>query len=206
MKKYFTLLFISFLATAQAINAQLDLVFISNFSSSSNNSVNRLTWTTGKNHGISSFDLERSTNGIDFKTVGVIKATEKFNTENYTYSDTLTSRDIIMYRLRIVSKNQFISFSKILIIKSNTSSNQDIQIIGNPVKDQLSFNYNSKNAQQSNITVYNLRGNIVLSQKVDSFTGNNLVTIPLNSLLAPGLYVVEINNGILIQTAKFIKQ
>ena len=206
MKKYFILLLISLSIAAQPLIAQLDMVFISDFTSVSNNSVNRLSWTISKNHGVKSFDVERSTNGIDFKTVAVLKATEKYNLENYIYSDTMISRDIIMYRLKVVSKTQHVFYSKLVLVKSKMPSNYDIKIIGNPVKDRLSFNYNPKNVQQADIKIYNLCGNVVLNQKISCFTGNNLITIPLNSNFTPGMYVMEINNGIQSQTAKFIKQ
>lgn len=206
MKKYFTLLLITFLIATQSLKAQLDMAFISNFSITSDSPVNRLTWTTAKNHGVNSFTVERSTNGIDFKTVGTLKATEKFNTENYIYADTITSRDIIMYRLKIVTKTQYTFFSRIVMIKPKMPSNHNIQFIRNPVRDQLSFNYNPKNVQLVDIRIYNLTGKVLFNQKMSCSTGNNLITIPLNSGFVPGMYVIEINNGILSQTAKFIKQ
>ena len=190
----------------QPLIAQLDMAFLSDFSSISNNSVNRLSWTILKNHGVKSFDVERSTNGIDFKTVAVVKATEKFNTENYIYSDTITTGDIIMYRLKVVSKTQHVFYSKIVLVKSKLPVTNGIKIIGNPVEDQLSFNYNPKNVQQADIKIYNLWGKIVINKKISCFTGNNLITIPLNPAFTPGMYVIEINNGILSQTEKFIKQ
>jgi len=206
MKKYFTLLLISISAASQPLEAQLDMVFVSNFSNTSNNSANRLTWTIAKNHGIISFDVERSTNGKDFKTVAVLKATDKYNTESYVHTDTITSPDIIMYRLKILSKTQHVFFSKIVLVKSKMTLNHTIKIIENPVRERLSFNYDSKNVRQADLKIYALTGNVVFSQTISCFTANNLITIPLSSGLAPGMYVIEMNNGILSQTAKFIKQ
>jgi len=206
MKKYFTLLLITFSIATQPLNAQLDMAFISDFSITSNNSVNRLSWTIEKNQGVGSFDVERSTNGKDFKTVAVLLATEKLNTESYIYSDTTTSLDMVMYRLKILSKTQHAFYSRVVLVKSKMIASYSIKVIGNPVKDKLSFNYNSKNAQQADIKVYSLCGKVIFSQKITSSSGNNLITIPLNSDFAPGMYVLEMNNGILSQTAKFIKQ
>ena len=103
MKKIITLLLISF-SIATTLHAQLDLAFISNFSANSTNSGNRLTWVIESNQAANSFEVERSTNGKDFKTIAVLIATEKFGTENYTYADTAISTDKIMYRLRILKK------------------------------------------------------------------------------------------------------
>jgi hypothetical protein len=207
MKKIITLLLISFSITTQSLNAQLDLAFVSNFSGNSTNSCNRLTWTIASNQSISSFEVEKSTNGKDFKTIAVLGATEKFNTENYTYADTAINADKIMYRLRVLirrSQNDF--YSRIILVQSKMKLDDNVRIIGNPVSDKLSFNYNSTEVQQAAIKIYSLTGKILVNQKISSFKGNNLITIPLSSSFSPGIYVLEINTDILSQTLQFVKQ
>ena len=207
MKKAITLLLISFSITTQSLNAQLDLAFVSNFSANPTNSCNRLTWTIASNQAINSFEVEKSTNGKDFKTIAVLSATEKFNTENYTYADTAISTDKIMYRLRILintSQNDF--YSRIILVQSKMKLDDNIRIMENPVRNKLYFNYNSTKVQEADIKVYSLTGKILVNQKISSFKGNNLITIPLSSGFGPGMYVLEINTDILNQTAKFVKQ
>jgi hypothetical protein len=145
-------------------------------------------------------------NGNDFKVIAVLIATEKFGTENYAYADTATSTDKIMYRLRILNKTQHAFYSRIILVRSKMTTDNNIRIIGNPVMDKLFFNYNSTNVQQADIKIYSLTGKIIFNQKISSFKGNNLITIPLSSGFAPGMYVIEINNDIASQTAKFVKQ
>jgi hypothetical protein len=205
MKKYLTLLLITSSIATQTLKAQLDMVFISDFSVTSDNYVNRLTWTIGNNHGANRFYVERSTKGNDFKTVAVLTATEKFSTESYTHSDTTTRQDTIMYRLRILSKTLHVFYSRVVFVKSKMTSNNNIKIIGNPAKDKVSLSYNSTTVQQADLKIYNLYGNVVFNQKIASLTGENLLTIPLSSDFAPGMYVIEMNNGFSSQTAKFIK-
>ena len=207
MKKIFTLLLISSSITTQTLNAQLDLAFISNFSANPTNSGNRLNWTIASNQSISSFEVEKSTNGKDFKTIAVLVATEKLTTENYTYADTAISADKIMYRLRILinrSQNDF--YSRIILVQSKMNLYDNIRIMENPVKDKLYFNYSSTKVQQADIKIYSLTGKILVNQKISSFKGNNLITIPLSSGFVPGMYVLEINTDILNQSAKFVKQ
>jgi len=207
MKKLFTLLLISFSITTQSLNAQLDLAFVSNFSGNSTTSCNHLSWTIASNQSISSFEIEKSTNGKDFKTIAVLIATEKFNTENYTYADTAIGADKIMYRLRVLirrSQNDF--YSRIIFVQSKMKPDDNMRIIGNPVSDKLSFNYNSTEVRQATIKIYSLTGNILVNQKINSFKGNNLITIPLNSRFVSGMYVLEINTDILSQTLNFVKQ
>jgi len=206
MKKISILLLITFLIATQTLNAQLDLAFISNFSANSNNSCNRLAWVIENNKTVTRFEIERSTNGKDFKTIAVLIATEKFGTENYTYADTATGADKIMYRLRILYKSLNDFYSRIILVQSKMTPDNNIRIMGNPVMDKLFFNYNSTNVQQTDIKIYSLTGTILFNQKISSFKGNNLITIPLSSSFAPGMYVLEINNDIVTQTARFVKQ
>ena len=207
MKKIITLLLISFSTTTQSLNAQLDLAFISNFSANSINSNNRLSWTIASNQSISSFEVEKSTNGKDFKTIAVLIATEKFTTENYTYADTAISSDKIMYRLRILiksSQNDF--YSRIILVQSKIKLDDNIRIMENPVRDKLFFNYNSTKVQEVDIKIYSLTGKVLVNQKISGFKGNNLITIPLSSGFVPGMYVLEVNTDIISQTLKFVKQ
>ena len=205
MKKYFALFLITFFIATQQIKAQLDLAFISSISVYSDNSLNQLSWTVANNRGATRFNVQRCINGKDFETIAVLKATEKFGSENYTYADTTTSPDKIMYRLEMITKAEHAFYSRIVMIQAKIPLNHNIKIIGNPVTDRLYFNYISKDEEQADIRIYNLLGRPVLNQKINSSKGNNFVTIPLNSCLAPGIYVIEIKNNFMNITTTFIK-
>lgn len=206
MKKIITLLLVFFSIATQSVNAQLDLAFISNFSAAPTDSCNRVTWTIANNRAAKSFEVEKSTNGKDFKIIAVLIATEKFGTESYTYADTATGADKIMYRLRILNKSQHDFYSRIILVRAKATPDNNIRLMGNPVNDKLSFNYSSTKVQQTAIKIYSLAGKILLTQKISSVKGNNLISIPLGSGFAPGMYVLEINNEIISQAATFIKQ
>ena len=206
MKKFFILLLTTFSIATPSLNAQLDLAFISNFNAAPTNSCNRLNWTIENNRAVNSFEVERSTNGKDFKIISVLIATEKFSIENYIYADTAIHADTIMYRLRILTKTQHDFYSRIILVRSKITPDNNLRIMGNPVWDKLFLNFSSTKAQQADIKIYSLTGKILINQQISIFKGNNLMTIPLSSDFAPGMYVLEINNDIISQTAKFVKQ
>ena len=206
MKKITILLFITFSIAGQSVNAQLDLAFVSNFSGTSSQSSNRLNWTIANNRAVYSFEIEKSTDGKEFKIIATVIATEKYNTEDYTYTDTAISTDKIMYRLRIVNRRQHDFYSRIILVQSKIALDNNIRVIENPVRDKLFFNFSSAKAQQADIKIYSLTGKILINQKICCFKGNNLITIPLSPASAPGIYVLEINNEFRSQTVKFVKQ
>jgi hypothetical protein len=165
-----------------------------------------LNWTVADNETANSFEIERSTNGRDFTSIGVVFASEKMGTENYMFYETYTASEKVMYRLKMIDKNKEIDYSKILVFGTKTIVTNDIKIIGNPVNDKLTFSYTSSATQQTSIKVYDMSGKTVLNNKVNSLEGSNLVSLSLSSTFTKGMYVVEINNGTEIKTAKFIKQ
>ena len=206
MKKIITLLLVIFSIATQSLNAQLDMAFISTFSAAPTDSCNRITWTIANNRAAKSFEVEKSSDGKNFKVIAVLIATAKYGTESYTYGDTSTGADKIMYRLRILNKSQHDFYSRIILVRAKVTPDNNIRLMGNPVKDKLFFNYSSTKVQQTDVRIYSVTGKILITQKISSFKGNNLITVPLGPGFAPGIYVLEINNEIISQTATFIKQ
>jgi len=165
-----------------------------------------LNWTVTENENINSFEIERSTNGRDFTTVGVVLASEKRGTENYMFYETVNTTDKVMYRLKMIDKGHDIDYSRILIFLTKTTITNDIKVYGNPVKDKLTFSFYSGANQPVQIKVYDLTGKTLMNQKMNSAEGSNMVSLPLNSTFKAGMYVVEVMNGSDRQVAKFVKQ
>jgi hypothetical protein len=165
-----------------------------------------LNWTVADNETANSFEVERSSNGRDFTTVGVVFTSEKMGTENYTFYETTSGNDKVMYRLKMIDKNREADYSRILIFQLKSTSSTNIKIIGNPVNDKLTFSYTSPATQSVDVKVYDMSGRIVLKNKVNSLEGSNVISLPLSSTLTTGMYIVEVNNGTGLQSSKFIKQ
>jgi len=165
-----------------------------------------LNWTVADNEIANNFEVERSFNGRDFTTVGVVFASEKMGTENYMFYETTTGSDKVMYRLKMIDKNHEVDYSRILIFQLKSTISNNIKIIGNPVNDKLTFSYTSPATQMVDVKVYDISGRVVLNNKVTSLEGNNVISLPLSSTFKAGMYVVEVNNGTELQSSKFIKQ
>jgi hypothetical protein len=165
-----------------------------------------LNWTVADNETANSFEVERSFNGRDFAMAGVVFASEKMGTENYTFYETTSGTDKVMYRLKMIDKNREVDYSRILIFQLKSTSSNNIKVIGNPVNDKLTFSYISPATQPVDVKVYDMSGRIVLKNKVNSLEGSNVISLPLSSTLTTGMYIVEVNNGTELQSSKFIKQ
>jgi len=166
-----------------------------------------LQWRVENNETTDQFEVQRSNNGIEFKTVGIVFTSEKKGIEDYMFYETIRSSDKVMYRLKMIDKQNDVSYSKILVFQTKlTTSNNNIKVIGNPVNDKLTFNYTAYVEQILDVRIYDMSGRTMMSNRINSLEGTNIISFPLASTLKASIYLVEVNNGTDIQTAKFIKQ
>ena len=170
-----------------------------------NNKVS-LEWKVASNETIDQFEIQRSYDGNEFKTIGIVFASEKKDEEDYMFYETISNFTKAMYRLKMIDKNNKITYSKILVFQTKVVTNNNIKIIGNPVNDKLTFNYSSFSAQAIDVKIYDIAGRVIMSNKINSLEGSNTISFPLDSNFKPSMYVLEVSNGSTIQTTKFIKQ
>ena len=171
-----------------------------------NNNKVTLNWTVADNETANSFEVERSFNGRDFTTVGVVFASEKIGTENYMFYEITSGTEKVMYRLKMIDKNHKIDYSKVLIFQLKSTISNNIKLIGNPVNDKLTFSYTSPATQIVDVKIYDISGKVLLKNKVTSMEGSNVISLPLSSTFKAGMYVVEVNNGTEVHSSKFVKQ
>jgi hypothetical protein len=166
----------------------------------------RLQWKVGNNEMINHFEVERSYDGKEFKTVALVFAAENKGVEDYMFYETIPVFEKVMYRLRITGKTNEISYSRILTLQNKVTTINNLKIIGNPVSDQLTFNYMAIADNVIDVRIYDMTGKLIIHNKVNSFKGDNMISFPLTSNMQTSMYALEVTNGTDIQAKKFIKQ
>jgi hypothetical protein len=206
MKKILTLPIV-ILAMVQVLNAQTNPALLTNFKVDEDPVTgHKLSWAIANNEVVNKFDLQKSTNGKDFATIAVLTPSQKTGAETYAYSELNTQSSKVMYRLKMVSRGMDVYYSNIIMITTKTITEKQFSILGNPVSDKLNLRFHESSKQPLDLRVYNVTGKIMLDLKLNKAEKNNVVTIPISSSNAPGIYIVEMNNGIEKMTATFVKQ
>ena len=164
-----------------------------------------LQWKIGNNETVDQFEIERSTDGKEFKTVGIVISNETVGAETYRFFETTSSSDKVMYRLKMIGNGNDVTYSKIIMFQSKMSVTDNIKILGNPVTDKITFSYTTTTTQVATIKIYDLGGRVLLNNKINSLEGSNMVSLPLPSSFKPGMYMLEVTSGAEKLTTKFIK-
>jgi hypothetical protein len=181
-------------------------VKLMSFQGNLNNSKVTLNWTTATNEIAERFEIERSSDGINFSTKGLVFASDKQGNESYMFNETINNNSKIYYRLKMYDKSQKIDYSRILVFQTKTYTTKEIKIFNNPVTDKLTFGFQSDNNQPVEVKIIDMAGRIQLSQKFTAYQGSNLVSVPLTSAFATGTYVLELSTGPEHLSTKFTKQ
>ncbi len=116
--KYFTFLFLVAGTTVIFANALLSV-----FQAHSNGNDIIVEWQTTQENNLKEFVVQRKTTTSDFIDVGTVKA--KGSNSYYTYKDESaykTTGTLYIYRLKIVDKDNTISYSAEVSVSHNVSS------------------------------------------------------------------------------------
>ncbi|HOZ76675.1 MAG TPA: T9SS type A sorting domain-containing protein [Ferruginibacter sp.] len=142
-----------------------------------------LSWVTSKEVNVSHFEIERSTNGIQFTTVASVASQAGSVDKAYRFTDVAALDGINYYRLKMIDRDGKFSYS--YIIKIDAGKKYSISIIPNPVKNYFII----KGAEGfSGISIIDATGRIVKQMK-----SNNSGRYETTGL-AKGVYLVRLLN------------
>lgn len=173
-------------------NAPLPLpVKLVNFSGSVNKNRTQLQWMVAENETARNFEIQRSTNGIDFATAGNVTASTKTGDAQYSFSENI-SAERVMYRLKMYDNNYKAEYSKILVFNSSLSTQKSLQVITNPIKEKLIISFNNDVNEAAQVTIYDHTGRTIQKQTMNVAAGVNTTTVALNGNYTNGMYIVEL--------------
>jgi len=71
-----------------------------------------LQWTINENETTDRFDVEKSTDGINFTIAALVFTSEKIGNENYVFYEKIKKNTSLYYRLKLYGKSHDTSYSK----------------------------------------------------------------------------------------------
>ena len=163
----------------------------------------RLQWQVAENGTGDYFEIEKSTDGHTFKTLAMVATTDKQGDETYAY--TLAQQGTSYYRLKIVNKNKTLSYSNIVFAKEQTTAASALNLMQNPVKENLQFSFNATSAGIAEVVVYNVNGSKVFQTKLTVQKGLNNLSASLSNISMKGTYLLEVRTTELRSVVKFLK-
>jgi G8 domain/Right handed beta helix region/Secretion system C-terminal sorting domain len=145
---------------------------------------NLLTWITASEENNGGFEIEASTNGIEFEKIGFVAGKITSNTQqNYAYLDTRSKGVDTYYRLRQVDMDGKSQTAQIILIEG-TSASAGVKVYPNPaVQSSITIETNTPSA----IRIINSLGQLIYEQAALSDTK---LTLPVSDW-PDGIYYIQ---------------
>jgi hypothetical protein len=175
-------------------------VTLSSFSGTTQHGKNILTWNVQSEQNISQYEVESSSDGHNFHTVGKVIALNRSGSTAYSFTDE-NNEGIAYYRLKIMDMEAGYTFSRILAIDGKHST-PNVSLGLNPVQDILPVLVSGSNGNVS-LKIFNISGSMVFNKSY-SCTGNAALNVDVNSL-PPGTYILKASATELSKTVRFVK-
>ncbi|WP_157600470.1 T9SS type A sorting domain-containing protein [Rufibacter sp. DG15C] len=171
------------------------------FNGISRNGSVELSWSTATEINNDRFEVERSTNGKDFSTIGEVKgAGNSSMLLSYGYKDKQAPAGNVYYRLNQVDLDGSHEYSKVVSVQHSASTaaqGMQIKLFPNPITDgNLTVKVESLPEGSGNISysVMDMNGKLLHTATLAANTTE--VNLPLRSLgLRQGVYVVSFTSG-----------
>ena len=154
---------------------------ITSFAASWHNKTPYLQWEVVNTLNTKVFNIQRSTDGVTFSTVGQVVVN---GGSSYHFEDSYTTIGTVYYRLQQLDNDGKTFYSNISLL---TFSDKQFSISPNPAKDFATISF-TKPVEKAVITVYDNTGKAVIAQPLRMASAYKLNTQSLKS----GVYVVKI--------------
>lgn len=170
-----------------------------NFDANIHQQLIELRWSISSRSNVHYFEIEKSCNGKDYRTIATIPAENlEFspNTE-YVYRDEAISQGNILYRLKIFDIDGSYSFSPTAGIFNSSQSNFS-RIFPNPANSHLNV-FNHSGYEMA--SVIDFSGRIMLQKQL--VPGYNSIDL---SALSKAIYLLQLKSAISIENYKIEKE
>jgi hypothetical protein len=167
------------------------------------NGLANIVWKTVGEQNTSRFDVERSTDGTQWQTIGNIAAAGYSQQEkDYSFTDGNATPGSVFYRIVEIDLDGAVSYSTTASAKCALVSDDPV-IYPNPVRDILWLSMFSPGASDIKMDIFNANGASVGEQINRLNAGANKIGIDMKPF-APGIYFINIqwDNG---HRAKVVK-
>jgi hypothetical protein len=162
-----------------------------------------LFWQTANEENVSHFEIERSTDALNWTLVGkalahgLSQGINNYSTVDHEVYDGRASRAVFYYRLKVVDNDGSFEYSGIQGVRFNAEGGVfNTFVYPNPSSETLNveFSYAEDSPEVRELLIFNNLGQVVYSQRVDEGTQGLELNHSTTGLTA-GTYVLELRDA-----------
>lgn len=166
---------------------------------------NIINWQTSLEINTANFIIEKSYDAKYFLSVATKPAAGFSSTlQNYSFTDDAIEYRPTYYRIKTIDHDGNFKLSKIVKINPSKNNFSINNIYPNPVKDQLTIEWNSAVKNNTTFVIMDISGRIIQSKNIPTAAGFNQRSMDV-AKLPRGKYIIKMFCDINCSTTSFIK-
>jgi hypothetical protein len=154
---------------------------------------NQLKWTVDQEINMSRYELERSSNGVNYQTITSIASRNSLTQSTYTYNDA-AGNTTYYYRLRMVNSDGSDEYSKVVLIRRKS---QEGMVVRGAVRNSVDLTFTLNQSASIRLNLYDATGRLLRKETLNAQAGQTPYSISNIGNLPSGVYEVEavVNNN-----------
>jgi hypothetical protein len=163
-----------------------------------------LHWETASERNTSHFSIERSTNGVDFKEIGIVQGRgDATFARQYSFKDITPENGVNYYRLKIIDHDYTFEYSNIEVIIFEAAP--VIKLFPNPVEKTIQLEGLNSNLGNVLLEIFDRNGKLIFSNKISINDGRLQISTETVNIQNPGTYFLRVIGQGQSHVLKFIK-
>ncbi len=161
-----------------------------------------LTWGTRGEKNLSHYEIEKSSDGVNFTKIGRVEArntTEAF----YNFTDPAELNGRQFYRLKMYQTETMYKYSS--IIELSTALSFKVNNVQNPFDDKINADITVPESGVININIYNDKGQKLKVVKQHVTKGSGKIEVSDLGTISAGVYYMSVEYKNQIQNRKLVK-
>ena len=165
----------------------------------------RIQWKTNLEDRNDYFTIERSLDGRTYETVSTVSTKGNGNASNqYAFMDQTPNAGLNFYRIKQTDIDGKFTYSSVAKLNFTSNGFDVSPVYPNPVTGNVKLNLSSNKLMPVEISIQDISGRIVKSEKLQILQGSRLYETSTEGL-RPGMYSIKITAAGQSSTQTFIK-
>jgi len=165
----------------------------------------RLSWETASETNNAYFAVERSSNGINFQTIGRVKgAGTTSDVSRYAWVDEKPLNGTSYYRLKMVDVNGNNQYSTIIAVKRALASRPQLKAYPNPTSGEFSLDITTQVAEEIQVIITDITGQVIQTKNIPAVLGRNTANLNITDVRS-GTYLVIVKGANIYLVDRVVK-
>jgi hypothetical protein len=183
---------------------------LTTFTAERRNEAALLCWATASETNNAYFAVQSSTDGHQFRTIGRVEGHGSTHSpHSYLWTDRRLdsySAGIIYYRLAQVDADSSKHYSPVRTITTGLAGGLQLQAYPSPSRLPCSLLIEAKLAGPATLRLTDALGHLVAERQYSLVSGANSLALEEAQTLAPGIYLLQVEQGAVRQTVRLVRE